>query len=213
MYAELKEANIRGFVLRVQRVKNEDVVATVLSRECVGRFYRFYGARHSILQLGYLIDFELEEDGVHLPRMRALSHFSFPWIFDNARMMVWQNLMQRFEMHFRDTDEIEPFYFELLLRGAKRWHRQNPKRAAIEMYVEMLAYEGRLYSDPVCYMCETPISDEVAVMGGFKPAHAHCIYASSIPWKVLKTLFKTRKTTFLSDTQVDVLFETMMKAF
>jgi recombinational DNA repair protein (RecF pathway) len=185
----------------------------VLSRHKVGRYYRFYGARHSILQLGHLIDFETEEDGMHLPRMRSLSHFSFPWLFDLSRLMLWQNLMQQLEKHLRDTEEIDTFYFDTLLETARKWHRQNPKRLGIEWYVRMLAYEGRLFDTPYCYICEKPLHEHVSLMAGLKPAHPECIYAPSIPKKSLMRFFKTAKSTWLSDEEVSLIYQRMAAAF
>jgi len=197
----------------VQKAKNEDVVATVLSREKVGRYYRFYGARHSILQLGYLIDFEIQEDHrAFLPRMRSLSHFAFPWIFDRERMMVWQRLMQQLEIHLRETETVESFYFDALLKAAKKWHRQHPKRLAVEFYTAMLHDEGRLHPPTFCYVCENAIGEETALMSGFKPAHPTCIYAPAVPTERIVSLFETQKTTLLDDNEVHLLYSVMTKA-
>jgi len=88
----------------------------VLTREHIRTYYRFFGARHSILQLGNLIDFEVEgEDGRFLPRLRSLSHIGFPWLFERNRLMLWHNFIQKFVPHLKDADEIDPFYFNLLL--------------------------------------------------------------------------------------------------
>jgi hypothetical protein len=163
--------------------------------------------------LGYLVDFEIERDGVYLPRMRALSHFSFPWIFDAPRLMIWQRMMQRLEVHLRDTESIDAFYFDTLLESARKWHRQNPKRLAVEWYVGMLAFEGRLHLTERCYVCEGALGDEAAVMTGFKLAHPSCIYAPPIAKSKLDTLFNLAKTTWLSDEEVALLYGRMNEAF
>ena len=65
------ECIIKGFILSVRKSKNEDSIALVLSPTEVRTYYRFFGARHSILQLGNLIDFEVEGEGSSfLPRLR-----------------------------------------------------------------------------------------------------------------------------------------------
>jgi len=65
---------MKGFVVALRRAKNEDSIAIVLSEKTIQSYYRFFGARHSILQLGHLIDFEVEgEDGRFMPRLRNLS--------------------------------------------------------------------------------------------------------------------------------------------
>ena len=193
-------------------MKNEDSVALVLTQDHIRSYYRFFGARHSILQLGYLVDFEVEgEDGRFLPRMRALSHLGFPWLFDRNRLMLWHNFIQKFEPHLKDADEVDPFYFDLLLDAAKKWGRQNPKRIICESYIKMLDFEGRLYPDEHCYICEGRIEEEIALMQAFKPAHPHCIYAPALPTKKILDFFKSKKATFLDDFEVEILYTIVMK--
>jgi len=166
------------------------------------------------LQLGNLVDFEVEgEDGRFLPRMRSLSHIGFGWMLERNRLMLWHNFIQKFYYHLKDADEIEPFYYELLLKAAKRWQKQNPKRIMCECYLELLAYEGRLYPDEACYICEMRIDEEIALMQGFKPAHPSCIYAPALPTKKLFDTFARKKCTFLEDAEVEVLYQTLMKGF
>ncbi len=209
-----KGVAIKGFILQVRKAKNEDSVATILTREHIRTYYRFFGARHSILQLGNLIDFEVEgEDGRFLPRLRSLSHIGFPWLFDRNRLMLWHNFIQKFEPHLRDADEIDSFYFELLLDAARKWHLQNPKRIVCESYLKMLAYEGRLYPEERCYICQQRLEEEIALMQAFKPAHPHCIYALALPAKKVLDFFESGKTVFLDDHEIDIVFETVMKGF
>ena len=209
-----KVATIKGFILKVTKAKNEDSIATVLSRRDIRTYYRFFGARHSILQLGNLIDFEVEgEDGRFLPRLRSLSHIGFPWLYDRNRLLIWHNFISRFEPHLRDAGEVDPFYYDLLLDAAKKWHRQNPKRIVVESYLKLLAYEGRLYPQQQCYICEGRIDTLVALMQAFKPAHPHCIYAPALPSKKIFDLFESKKTVFLEDDEVTLLYETVMRGF
>jgi len=186
----------------------------VLTRKHIRTYYRFFGARHSILQLGNLIDFEVEgEDGRFLPRLRSLSHLGFPWQLDRNRLLLWHNFIQKFEPHLKETDELEPFYFDLLLDAAKRWEKQNPRRIVCETYIRILHHEGRLHTDTHCYICERKIGEELALMQAFKPAHPACIYAPSLPTKKVLDFFESGKCTFLEDHEVEVLFDTVMKGF
>ena len=203
---------MKGFVLSLRKVKNEDTIALVLSAKDVRTYYRFFGARHSILQLGNLIDFEVEGEGSSfLPRLRSLSHIGFPWLFDRNRLLLWHNFIKRFEPHLKDTEEIDSFYYNLLLNAAKKWDRQNPKRIVCESYIELLDYEGRLYPEENCYICEQCIEEDISLMQAFKPAHPACIYSSALPTKKILDFFKTKKTVFLEDHEVDYLFEIVMK--
>lgn len=212
IYIKTEEIIIKGFVLSVRKAKNEDSIALILSSNEVRAYYRFFGARHSILQLGNLIDFEVEGEGSSfLPRLRSLSHMGFPWLFDKNRLLLWHNFIKRFEPHLKDAQEVDPFYFDLLLSAARKWDKQNPKRIVCESYIELLFYEGRLYPEENCYICEQRIEEEIALMQSFKPAHPACIYASSLPTKKILNFFATKKTVFLEDHEVDLLFEIVMK--
>ncbi|WP_295418859.1 recombination protein RecO [Sulfurovum sp.] len=203
---------MKGFVLGLRKAKNEDSIALILSNKDIRTYYRFFGARHSILQLGNLIDFEVEGEGSSfLPRLRSLSHIGFPWIFNKNRLLLWHNFIKRFEPHLKDAHEIDSFYFDLLLNAAKKWDRQNPKRIVCESYIELLDYEGRLYPQQNCYICEQPIGEDIALMQAFKPAHPSCIYSSALPTKKILDFFESKKTIFLEDYEVDHLFEIIMK--
>jgi len=209
-----KGSSIKGFILQVRKAKNEDSIALVLTEHHVRTYYRFFGARHSILQLGNLVDFEVEgEDGRFLPRLRSLSHIGFPWIFDRNRLLIWHNFIQKFEPHLKDADEIDPFYFDLLLNAAKKWDKQHPKRIVCESYIRLLDFEGRLYPEENCYICEHRIEEEIALMQAFKPAHPDCIYTPSLPTKKILDFFESKKTVFLDDYEVDIIYDIVMKGF
>jgi recombinational DNA repair protein (RecF pathway) len=203
---------MKGFVLSLTRARNEDMIATILTPKTLGRFYRFYGARHSILQVGYLIDFEVEgEDGRFLPRLRHLRHHGFPWLYERNRLMIWQAFIQRFEPHLRESETLEPFYFDLLLHAARRWERQNPKRIAVESYHALLRYEGRLHPVDHCYICERPIGDRLSLMAAFHPAHPECIYAPPLDRAPIDRFFATGKTLHLDDAAVEHLYGVVLK--
>lgn len=180
----------------------------------VKTYYRFFGARHSILQLGNLIDFEVEGEGSHfLPRLRSLSQISFPWIFDKNRLLAWHNFIKKFEPHLKEAEEIESFYYDLLLNAAKKWHRQNPKRIICESYLKLLSYEGRLHDESSCYICEAPLGDHIALMQAFIPAHPECLYSASLSKEKIRILFETQKTVHLDDKDVHYLYDIVMKGF
>ena len=203
---------MKGFVLGLRKAKNEDSIAFVLTSKDIRTYYRFFGARHSILQLGNLIDFEVEgEESSYLPRLRSLSHIGFPWLFDKNRLLLWHNFIKKFEPHLKDATELDSFYFDLLLNAAKKWDKQNPKRIVCESYIALLAYEGRLYPEENCFICEQRIEDDIALMQAFKPAHPSCIYSSALPTKKVLDFFESKKSVFLDDHEVEYLFEIVMK--
>ena len=203
---------MRGFIINIRKVKNEDVVVTVLTNDSIKSYWRFFGARHSILQIGNLVDFEVKESQNNfMPQMRSLSQISFPWLFSNNHLLVWQNFIKLFEPHFRESTEIEHFYFDLLLKIATRWHKQNPKRLVIEAYIELLNYEGRLYDHGFCYICEKVLEEEIGLMRAFLTTHPHCIYTTPLEKKSIFTLFNTKSTINIDDKSILELFNIVLK--
>lgn len=203
---------MRGFIINIKKAKNEDSIVTVLDNNLVTDYWRFFGARHSILQIGNLVDFEVTESKSNfMPNMRSLSHISFPWIFSNNHLLLWQNFIRLFEPHLKDTIEIDSFYFNLLLKVAQRWEMQNPKRLAVEAYTELLHHEGRLYDNGFCYICEEVLDKQVGLMRAYLPAHPTCIYAHALNKKEVFQLFNTRSTIHMDDATVDKLYLILLK--
>jgi hypothetical protein len=203
---------MKGFVLSINRAKNEDIIAVVLTSQDVKSYYRFFGARHSILQLGYLIDFEIEgEDGKFLPRLRSLSQIPFDWIYDKNRLLLWQNYIKLFAKHLKDATEIESFYYDLLVESAKKWNKQSPKRVVCDSYLKMLDYEGRLYYDERCFICEELIENQVSLMQAFRIAHPHCIYTPALPAKKVFDMFVSKKTVFMDNSEIDYMYDIIMR--
>jgi recombinational DNA repair protein (RecF pathway) len=203
---------MRGFILNIRKAKNEDIIVTVLSNAKVENYWRFFGARHSILQVGNFIDFEVvESKNNFMPQIRKVSHLSFPWIFSPNHLMIWQNFIKLFDAHLKDAMEIDAFYFDLLLDIAKKWEKQNPKRLAVEAYLKLLAVEGRLYDSGFCYICEEVLEDKVGLMRAYIPAHPTCIYAYLYDKNQIFKLFNSKSTIFLNDLEVDALYSTLLK--
>lgn len=53
---------MQGYIIDIKNVKEDDLIVTVLAQEAIYTTYRFYGARHSTINIGYKIDFELESN-------------------------------------------------------------------------------------------------------------------------------------------------------
>jgi hypothetical protein len=203
---------MRGVILNIKKAKNEDIIVTVLSSSKVERYYRFFGARHSILQVGNFIDFEVQESkNSFMPRLRKVSHLSFPWIYSSTHLLIWQNFIKLFEPHLKETTTIDSFYFELLLKIAKRWDRQNPKRLAVESYIELLIYERRLHNNGFCFICEDVLDNGVGLMRAYIPAHPHCIYTKPLDKKRIFELFSSKSTLYLDDIEVNELYKILLK--
>ncbi len=213
MYHNIKDKILKGFILKLQKAKNEDIIVTILTAKSVTKYYRFYGARHSILQLGYLIDFESEESHNFLPKIRKISHIGFPWLYNREKLMLWHNFISIFEPHFRDISNIEPFYYDTILKVAKRWDKQSPKRLIVESYISILKYEGRIKPLSKCIICKRDIEDNISVIDGFLPTHSNCSNTQTINKKALEKLFLTASSIDLDDNIIESLYLIALKGF
>jgi len=201
---------VQGYILDVKRAKNEDSVVSLLTREKVETLYRFYGARHPIVTAGYKIDFEIEKDSIRfMPKLRNITHLGYPWLADLDRMRVWQNLVTLLYRHLKDVDLPGPFYFDILERYASVWHLQNPKRAAVEAYLELLRHEGRLHMPDYCFACGKELDERCSLIRAYLPAHPHCVIAAKFETKKIREAFVALSTIALEDDEVDLLWLTM----
>jgi recombinational DNA repair protein (RecF pathway) len=205
---------MKGFILSIQPVRDEDCIVTILSPHQVGIYYRFYGARHSVVSLGFLIDFEIEgEDGKFLPRLRSISHISFNWLSSNAKLLIWHQFIQALARHLKDVEEIDPFYYNLVLKSAQKMTKQNPKRVLVESYLELLEYEGRIYDENSCYICQAQLGYQVGLMQSYKLTHPECIFSVPLNKKSIIEALHKQTTIHLDDGEVDYLFGVMCRGF
>ena len=203
---------MKGFILSVKNAKNEDTIVTILSNKSSQSYYRFFGARHSIISLGFLIDYEIEgEDSRFLPRLRKVTHLSFDWLKNNSKLLLWHQFITILEPHLRDIEELDEFYFKLLLDSSTKWGRQNPKRVAVESYIKLLQFEGRVHLNNECYICQTSLEAYIGLMAGYKMCHPKCIYSPSLLKTSIIKLLQTKSTIKLDDKDVEYLFDVMLK--
>ena len=198
---------MKGYILSANRAKDEDTIVTVLCPEQLFTLYRFYGARHSTINLGYKIDFEISEGKSNISRLRSVLHEGFTWLGDINRMLVWQQLCQLLNEHLKDNEMTDSFYYDLLDEAANIWHLQNPKRIAIEFYIKLLEHEGRLHLDDNCFLCEKPLKEDPALVRAFLPTHETCSFAKPFPKASLETLFNEHSSIDLNDKEVDRLYD------
>ncbi len=203
---------MQGFILNVNRVKEEDLIVSILSQNGLETLYRFYGARHGSINIGFLIDFEKESSPKStISRLKDVMHIGFRWIHDYKLLRLWQDFVKLFYRHLRDTDELEPFYFDLLQDASTKWSEQNPKRVAIESYVKLLEYEGRLHSEFECFLCGEDIQGDISLVRAFLPTHKECTHTLPISKQALNELYKTKSSLFLSDTEVDRMWYILLE--
>jgi len=199
---------MQGYIIKLNKVKEEDLIVTIITKGSLDTLYRFYGARHGVINLGFKIDYEREDSAKStISRLKDVIHIGFKWINNHRLLKLWQDFIALFYKHLRDAQELDDFYFELIDSASKNWNEQNPKRVAIESYVKLLEHEGRLHSELVCFLCSTKIEDdEVSLIRAYLPTHRACSHTLGINKNGLVELFEAKSSIFLSDKEVDRLW-------
>lgn len=204
---------MQGYIININKVKDEDLIVTILSRDNLDNLYRFYGARHSTINLGFKIDYEKEASlKSSISRLKDVIHIGFKWLNDYKLLKLWQDFTALFYKHLKDAEELDEFYFLLIDNASKQWNKQNPKRVAIESYVKLLEYEGRLHVELDCFLCSNKIQeDDISLIRAFLPTHKNCSYTKSIKKDALLELLENKSSLFLSDEEVDTLWYVLLE--
>lgn len=203
---------MQGFIISLNRARDEDLVVTILSNRGLDTVYRFYGARHGMINLGFKIDFEvITSVRSTIGQLRDVLHIGYPWLTDHHKLRTWQQFTALFYPHLKEAEDTGDFYFELLDSAAEAWAKQNPKRVAVESYVRLLEHEGRLHKELHCFFCDKPITKEVSLIRSYLPAHPNCAHTLSIAQDGLKELFENRSSLFLSDKEVERLWLVLLE--
>jgi len=206
---------LQGYILKIQKVREEDSIVFLLTERELLKCYRFYGARHSIVTQGFKIDFELFERGVFLPVLQNISHLGFSWLASRERLFVWQQFLRLLFEHIKDSEAVGEFYFSLVEKTAAKFARQNPKRAVVEAFLELLHFEGRLEFCERCFFCDGVLSGEksVALLRAFLTAHSSCAGKFALDVKDVRQMFKTCEVLHASDSFVSEVFDVVMEGF
>jgi len=203
---------MQGYIINLNKVKDEDLIVTILSQKNLETLYRFYGARHGTINIGFKIDFEIEPSAKStIGRLKDVIHIGYPWINDYHLLRLWQDFLSLFYKHLKDAEDIGSFYFDILEKASQNWHKQNPKRVAIEAYTQMLEHEGRLHKEANCFLCSMPIEDDIALIRAFLPTHKECTHTLSIKKDALSELFSNKSTLFLNDKEIDRLWKILLE--
>lgn len=206
------EIFVQGYILNTFPVKDEDMIVYILTENSLKSTYRFYGARHSTIQVGYKIDFEPHHNiKSNIPMLRNVLHLAHPWNANRDRMLLWQQFVMLFYPHLKELGHLEGFYLKLLDWSALRWGKQNPKRVAIESYIKLLKSEGRLNREFNCFICNAPIKEEAVIARSFLPACSSCLHGAKIRTKTLNSLFKSSSSLEISDEDVENLWLTLLE--
>jgi hypothetical protein len=198
---------MQGFIINLTRVKEEDLIVTIITNGSLDTLYRFYGSRHGVINLGFKIDYEKEFSGKStIGRLKEVLHIGYSWMNSHTHLKLWQDFIALFYKHLKDTENLGDFYFTLLNNTSKQWDKQNPKRVAIESYVTLLAYEGRLHQEPFCFLCSKKIESDIALIRAYLPTHPSCGHTMGINKEGLHELYTTKSSLFLNDNEIDRLW-------
>jgi len=203
---------MQGYIINLNKVKEEDLIVTILSSGSLETLYRFYGARHGTINVGFKIDYEIEPSVKStIGRLKDVIHIGFKWLNDYKLLRLWQDFTGLFYKHLKDAEDLGSFYFELLQNASDEWNKQNPKRVAIESYVKLLEHEGRLHKEHYCFLCSKEITGDISLIRAFLPTHYNCTHTLGIKKDALTELYKNHSTLFLSDKEVDRLWSVLME--
>lgn len=205
---------MQGYILHVNACSNEDLIVTILTNSSIQVAYRFYGARHSTINLGYKIDAELiYGTNSSLPQLRHVIHLSNTWEFSIEHLLLWQKFIDLFYQHLKQVEVVDEFYFSLLDSVAHKFTKQNPKRLQVEAYAKLLSYEGRLHRENTCFLCDQKITQDITLSRAYLPAHSTCIGLKGQDIVKINTFLNTKSTLALDDNLVNYLWNIMHEGF
>lgn len=203
---------MQGYIIDIKNVKDEDLIVTILAQEHIYTTYRFYGARHSNINIGYKIDFELESNiKSNIARLKDVLQLGTNWILDRQKLYCWQRFVKLFYPHLKDVGIIDDFYFDLLNDLSHKMTKQNPKRAIIESYIKLLSHEGRLHTEYECFLCENKIEGNISLVRSFMPTHPKCSYSKAFDLKKVKELFEDASLVSFDDEDVEYLWNIVLQ--
>lgn len=203
---------MQGYIININKVRDEDLIVTILGENYLYTTYRFYGARHSTINIGYKIDFELDRNiKSTIPRLKDVLQLGFNWLSNNEKLYAWQRYLKLFYIHLKDVETIDDFYIKLLDDLAHNMIKQSAKRAIVESYVKLCKYEGRLHTQYECLLCDEVINDNISLVRSFLPTHSSCSYSKSFNIKHIEELFNEHNTINLNDEEIDYLWNILLQ--
>ena len=113
---------MQGYIINLNRVKDEDLIVTIISKGSLQTLYRFYGARHGTINVGFKIDYEIDQSSKStIHRLKDVVHIGFPWIYNSDKLRLWQSFLALFHNHLKDAEDIGSFDYDLLTTVAQEW--------------------------------------------------------------------------------------------
>ncbi|VAY87698.1 hypothetical protein MNB_ARC-1_326 [hydrothermal vent metagenome] len=203
---------MQGYIININKVREEDLIVTILGENHLYTTYRFYGARHSTINIGYKIDFELETNvSNNIPRLKDVLHIGFHWIEEREKLYCWQRFIRLFYSHLKDVEILDQYYKIFLDDLAHKLIRQNPKRAIIESYVELCEFEGRLHCDYECLLCDGQIVSNISLVRSFLPTHSSCSYGYAFNISQIRELFDEKSLINFNKEELEYLWNLLLQ--
>jgi|GEM_PF-730706 len=221
---------MKGIVLKTQLVREEDKIVSILTNRELLTLYRFYGARHSSISVGYFLDFNVEYSPYFkLGRLRDVIELPFPQLWQLERFLPWERFCGFLYSHLAEVTLLPSFYYTLMEKSLMGIEFQQAERVLISAYWKILKFEGRLpfpNSLPICPFCNKTISKSdllspipFGIDRELNLYHPNCVYSlnrahSLNPSYIFPTLpgykgldfLETGKTILLSDKEIRFLF-------
>jgi hypothetical protein len=190
------------------------LLVTILTENKIKTAYRFYGTRHSAINLGFKLDFYVEQViNRDLLRLRDIMHISFEWLNNHSKLLVWQQLCRIVYTKLKGAYEVDSFYYQTIEIAASRWGTMNAKRIAIETIVDILGREGKLDISGVCFSCLKKIETNVAFGRGFSQMHPSCAGVDGFLHTHIQALFEDKTSILLNDANIDKLWIMLLQGF
>jgi len=203
---------MQGYIINTAKVKEEDLLVTVINKKKVKTLYRFYGARHSHIHLGYKIDYEAHPTNKeNFFQLKSVSSLPSKWMLKREKFYIWQQFLQLIYKHLRDINEIDEFYYNLLEKISLYIEKENPYRVILEAYVKLLEFEGRIHHDFNCFICNQKIKDNIILARAFLPACTNCIAKKGYEKFKIEYLFKEQNSILLDDNEVFELYNIILE--
>ena len=203
---------MQGYIIDIKKVRDDDLIVSILTKYEVYTTYRFYGARHSIINIGYKIDFELEINiKSNIPRLKDVIQLGYKWIFDYEKLYCFKRYLKLFSYHFKNIENIDSFYFNSIEKLVAIMIKQNPKRAICENYIKLIEFEGRLPNTFYCLLCEKEILYNISLIRSFITTHSTCTYSKKFTISKIKDLFLNKSLLSFDDNEVEYLYTILLQ--
>jgi len=201
---------VKGFILSTTLVREEDKIVKILTPTEIFTLYRFYGARHSPIQRGNLIDFVIEKNPKGgIDRLR--SPVQIPLLSPTLPLFLplqWENFFQFLAFHFRGISTISPFYYRKLVAMGEELGVRPSLRVLVEGLFEIFQFEGILPPIGKCGRCGLPTGERVALeKNTLHWCHPDCLPSTPHFFSpALGELYLYRKTLLFSQGELEKLW-------